>query len=635
MQSARLAAIASIAIATATAVAATLAQQPELTPQFRTGVDVLQLDVSVLDGDRKPITGLTQTDFSVEVDGKPAQIIAFTSVTIPSVALPPAAWMREVAPDVVTNEIADQGRTIVIMFDQSFLPEDTPAARKIAHAVVDGMGPTDVAAVIYIGRAVPQNFTMDRGLLHAAVDQTFLPGDDDNPGRCLCGMCKLEAITHVADALKAVPRRKALFFIGTSIPLQARPPTRTTSANGPIIDCSSRLKPPREKMFRALDNTNLVMHWLDPQGLGRTAPAKTCCFIVSDDPRVITDRTGGRAVRWTNAPDLHVPAILAESGSYYVLGIERPAPRARNRDSDVRVTVGRRDAYVSAPRAYGPIPERLLADTPLPDAPPRRLVDALATVWPTRTIPMSVTAAAFDSGGDAAAVVVVADVRRSATAPGNAPPSPRTVSFLAGSWDPNGRPIATQNFDLELPRTDHTGGLGTRYELAARLNLASGRREIRVSVEDHSTQQQGSVYTHVDVPDFAKEKVSLSGLLAGAAPAPPLASADLLKDLLPIVPTALREFTRTSRVAAFVRAYQGGDDSPRDVTMTATLLGVGETPIHRESTTLAAARFTRTRSTDYLIEVPVAQLAPGPYLLTLEAALDDKRVARHMRFEMR
>jgi VWFA-related protein len=627
-----------VSAAVAVHVTAVLAQQPVSTPQFRAGVDVLQLDVSVLGRDRKPITGLTQADFSIEVDGRPAPIVAFTPVTIPPATPLAAAWMREVAPDVVTNEIADEGRTIVIMFDQSFLPEDTPAARKIAHAAIDGMGPTDVAAVIYIGRAVPQNFTMNRELLHTAVDQTFLPGDEDNPGRCLCGICKLETITHVADALRDVPRRKALLFIGTTIPLQARPPRTTWSADGPVIDCSSRLKPAREKMFRALDNANLVTHWLDPQGLGRAAPSRVCCDIVSDDPRVITERTGGRAVRWTNAPDLHVADILAESNSYYVLGIERPAPRVGDRDSDVRVRVERKDVYVSAPRAYGPVAERateLPTGSPPPDAPPRRLVDALATVRPIRTIPMSVTAAAFDSGGEAATVVVVADMHLSPAAPGDPPESPRAVSFLAGSWDRNGRPSATQTHYLELSRTGSTAATGTRYETAARLNLRSGRQEVRVSVEDSSTHRQGSVYTHVDVPNFRRDPLSLSGLVAGAAPAPPLAPKDLFGDLLPIIPTALREFTKESRVAAFVRAYQGGDHAPRDVTMTATLLGVSERPIHRETTTLTAARFAGKRSTDYLIEVPVAQLAPGPYLLMLEATMGDKQVTRHMWFEMR
>jgi hypothetical protein len=34
-------------------------------PTFRTGVDVVQVDVSVLDKDRRPLRGLTQADFTI------------------------------------------------------------------------------------------------------------------------------------------------------------------------------------------------------------------------------------------------------------------------------------------------------------------------------------------------------------------------------------------------------------------------------------------------------------------------------------------------------------------------------------------------------------------------------------------
>ena len=44
---------------------------PVQPPTFRTGVDAVQLDVSVLDKDRRPVRGLTAADFTVLEDGKP------------------------------------------------------------------------------------------------------------------------------------------------------------------------------------------------------------------------------------------------------------------------------------------------------------------------------------------------------------------------------------------------------------------------------------------------------------------------------------------------------------------------------------------------------------------------------------
>ena len=47
-------------------------QQPQ--NAFRAGVDVVQLDVSVLDRDRRPVKNLTAADFTVFENGKPQPV---------------------------------------------------------------------------------------------------------------------------------------------------------------------------------------------------------------------------------------------------------------------------------------------------------------------------------------------------------------------------------------------------------------------------------------------------------------------------------------------------------------------------------------------------------------------------------
>ena len=76
------------------------------TPQssFRTGVELVYVDVSVLDSDRGPVRGLEASDFVVREDGRPRPIAAFSAVDLPDPPVePPVGWMRDVAPDVVTN----------------------------------------------------------------------------------------------------------------------------------------------------------------------------------------------------------------------------------------------------------------------------------------------------------------------------------------------------------------------------------------------------------------------------------------------------------------------------------------------------------------------------------------------------
>jgi VWFA-related protein len=152
---------------------------------FRTAVDLVQLDVSVLDKDRRPVLGLTAPDFTVFVDGEPRPIVAFDAVSVPPPPPPPAApWMRDIAPDVVSND-RPAGRVVVIVIDDGSLGQASGDSggglwavqkiREIARAAVDNLGPDDRRAVIYTeSNRTAQDFTSDRARLVAAIDRAAI-----------------------------------------------------------------------------------------------------------------------------------------------------------------------------------------------------------------------------------------------------------------------------------------------------------------------------------------------------------------------------------------------------------------------------------------------------------------------------
>jgi VWFA-related protein len=147
-------------------------------PTFRSAIDIVRLDVSVLDKERLPIRGLTAADFTVLEDGKVQSIVAFDAVDMPDSTEAGALWMRAVAPDVVTNRYAAQ-RVIVIILDDFNVPIDlwaVQSTKTIARAVIDHMGPEDLAAVVYtVNQHNGQEFTTDRARLVAAVDRFVMP----------------------------------------------------------------------------------------------------------------------------------------------------------------------------------------------------------------------------------------------------------------------------------------------------------------------------------------------------------------------------------------------------------------------------------------------------------------------------
>ena len=80
-------------------------------------VDVVRLDVSVLDKDRRPVRDLDGRGFRDHRGRRGPAIVAFDAVVMPPREEPTAPWMRDVAPDVKTNALGEPRLFVVIMDD--------------------------------------------------------------------------------------------------------------------------------------------------------------------------------------------------------------------------------------------------------------------------------------------------------------------------------------------------------------------------------------------------------------------------------------------------------------------------------------------------------------------------------------
>jgi VWFA-related protein len=637
-----------------------VAQQQGEPPQFRTGVELVQLDVAVLDDKRQPVRGLTAADFTVFEEGVARPIRAFTAIDLPArTTSAETAWSKTVPPDVVSNQVGEQeGRLVVILMDRTIpVQQPTLVARRIATAAVNELGPSDLAAVVSTANGAVQsgaiqNLTSDRTRLLRAInhgdpstglapEQEVIMGKLDplQDGRCLCGLCVLETVTRVAEAVQVTPRRrKVLLFIGSNVIFQSM---RPTAERGQDPGCETRLKDARNAMFAAVDRANLTIHSIDPQGLVNIGPQTRAgtpggfdravnggpavrlqqqqtqtndALTARQNLEVLPARTGGRTVVGANHPEEAVPAIFRESEAYYVIGFERGATNPKDLVRSIEVKVGRKGLRVVAQRSFV-APSSGSGATPAAGA-PMTPEEAMSALLPSGRRPLAISVTPF-AGADASKAIARVNIDARAFARADAP-VPLQVSVIAA--DPTGKVVASASQTSTL--SPAKPGMAN-VNVQSHLELAAGEYEIRAAVSDPAANVVASVFADVSVPKFASAPLSVSGVVVEVAPGAAATPAA----------TTRRAFTRGERVRALMQVYQGTSRTEPvvPVSMRVQILDAKGTAVRDQSLPFGEAAFTNRRA-DCVITLPLSSLPAGDYLLKLEASAGRETAGRALRF---
>ena len=108
-------------------------QLPETRPVFRSGLDLVRVDIRVTDADERPITDLRPEEVQIEEEGAPRPILLFQHNAAPAGSYVEAA-RRTIGAQVSTNQAAPRGHVYVLVFDEMhILPGHEQRARIAAE----------------------------------------------------------------------------------------------------------------------------------------------------------------------------------------------------------------------------------------------------------------------------------------------------------------------------------------------------------------------------------------------------------------------------------------------------------------------------------------------------------------------
>jgi len=567
--------------------------------------------------------------------------------------------VQSVAPDVKQNtDVKDRRVVVIVMDDATPMPmQEVPLAKAVARQIIEALGPNDLACVTYVlDRRSGEQFTTDRMRLLAAVDRfngasegpgvdekgtflLFIPFDKFNATVTTLYTNTLRLIQGTAEELAVLPaRRKALVLVSVGIPMEAHAIDVGAQASGNVGNAEALRDVWRsvQAALEAARQANVTIYGLDPGGLRAPGSVKSADPLAPgrlnmDFLKTVSENTGGFAITDTNSPEPGIQQLLRENASYYLVGYQPNRTRTTGRFHRVEVKVNRPDVSVRSRKGHFDS----AGDADSKAAPRKPILEEVAVIQgllPKGDIALKVHAVPFAKIGGRESEVAIVLQGREPLAAETAPPGEDLVVLLHA-----------YNTQAELKASERlTVHIGTRpgsvadlrYSLLSRLTLKPGRYQLRLAVKSAMLNKSGSVYAVVDVPDFSKTALSQSEVMFEAVPSPIAAPKGKLDSLIPIVPTAERDFAAGDTVTAFSRIYQGGKDALQIVAVTTRIVDRTGTEVFKKVETIAADRFAAGRSADVLVSVPVGTLVPGPHLLSITTTRGKDTASQQVRFSV-
>jgi VWFA-related protein len=400
-------------------------------------------------------------------------------------------------------------------------------------------------------------------------------------------------------------------------------------------------------VYDTANKNNVAIYAVDPRGLpvfefdineGGGIGIQTDSKYLSatmDTLRVLAENTDGRAIVNRNDLSVGMKQITRDQSAYYLIGYNSSQAPSDGRFHEIKVRVKRPGVQVRARKGYWALNQeqtaRALAPPKLAVPKPVELAIASATARPSRaTIVRTWIGTSRGENGKTRVTFVWEPLPK---APGDRPDgreAPARVSLMAlgadGSLVFRGRvpdaALASASAPASAPAVDAGSAAsrngaapasqGSRGPSRVVFDAPPGKVQLRVSVEGASSQTLDTETREIAIPDMTSAQPMLGTPAVLRARTVP--EFNKLKADADAVPIAVREFNRTERLLIRVPTYGPAGTSPA---LKVHILNRAGSPMSELQASPSA------KAGEQQIEMPLAALPPGEYVLEIKAGDQD------------
>ncbi|MBZ5557175.1 MAG: VWA domain-containing protein [Acidobacteriia bacterium] len=657
---------------------------------FRSGTELVLVNVVVRDKSGAVVRTLTRDDFTVTEDDKPQTITSFdfeeldkldaaadvargfqpseTAVILPPNSRSPERLARPQPQAPAPAKIDMRGRRLIVLFFDlsSMQPEELERAVKAAHDYLDTkLSPADLIAVASFSTSldVVQDFTADREQLAAVIDgfggvngagfEAGGNGDvedtadngsafaaDDTEFNIFNTDRRLDALQTLADELSGIEQKKSVIYFSSGMTQQQdnqvqlrRTVDRANRANVSIYAADMRglqaMVPGGDATQGSRRGTSTFSGASQRNQVSSQAASQDTLTTMAED-------TGGRAFFDSNTFGQVFDKVVNDTSAYYVLGYSSSNPSRDGRFRRIRVKLKRSDLKVEYRSGY--YAPRDFAHSTKDDR-EEQLQDQLISDLSATDLSAFVSTSYFRLGDNRYYVPL------SVVVPGYQLPITKTTDKAKASIDVLGlvrdeqrRPVGRirDTVKLSTDAADDLKKKTVQYETG--FEMPPGKYHVKVVVRENAIGTFGSYETDVVVPDVKKNAantVKLSSVVVGTQLTPNARKGNdnpLVRDGRELVPNVTHVVSAGQHLYFYYEVYEPAQPV-KVMTSIAFFRGkvrAFETPVVQTTELGGSDKKTAV----FQFDVPASSLPPGLYTCQINIVDDAAAAFTFPRFQL-